>query len=539
MKKQVFIPIYLLIAVLIVAINSCSDTWDAHYSKVNAKKSTLNLYQYMQTQPDLSRFTEMLKIVGYDSILSKPQTYTVWAPVNSALQSVSMKDTASIAEIVKNHIGRFSNPTSNVDSKVVYMVSKKFITFKHVGGSFTFGGITLITGKDSSDIATSNGILHRINGYVPYVTNIWEYIGKTPGLDSLRAYLYSQNQFIFDMAASTEIGTNSQGLSIYDSVITFSNPVLDKIGRVYYEDSTFTALLPTNAAWTKAYDQIKSNYKTLGINGAAQQRLNTQFAIVNNLFFRNAVPDPSTIDSIISITGNVFKNPGYLFQPNKLTTNLSNGIAFITDSLRFKKEDSYQKSIKIEAENGSYGRKLANSTPAVFSSLGTAFSDSISQSKYLYVEPTGTSSSFLSSVTFPIPNTLSGKYNIYCVFVPATIAQVLTPKKSKVRFYLSYINSAGAKVDSALISNKNVVLATTPAPLPSVVTASTFDTKPLNMTKLFVTQITFPYCNLFVKGAATSTISVKLKVESAALITDLAKYDRNLRIDYVILEPAQ
>jgi len=537
MKKQVFIPIYLLIAFLIVAINSCSDTWDAHYSKVNAKKSTLNLYQYMQTQPDLSRFVEMLKIVGYDSILSKPQTYTVWAPVNRALQSVSMKDTASISEIVKNHIGRFSNPTSNIDSKVVYMVSKKFITFKHVGGSFTFGGITLITGKDSSDIATSNGILHRINGYVPYVTNIWEYIGKTPGLDSLRSYLYSQNQFIFDAAASTEIGTNSQGLSIYDSVITFSNPVLDKIGRVYYEDSTFTALLPTNAAWTKAYNQIKSSYNTMGVNGATQQRLNTQYAIVNNLFFRNIVPNPFSIDSLVSIAGNVFKSPGYLFQQST-QADLSNGVAFFTDSLRFKKEDSYQKSVKIEAENGSYGRKPANSSLAVFSSLGTAFNDSISQSKYLYVEPTSTSASFLSSVTFPIPNTLSGKYNIFCVFVPAKIS-VAAPKKSKVRFYLSYINGAGAKVDSALISNKNVILPTTPVPLPSVVTASVFDTKPLNMTKLFVTQITFPYCNLFVKGAATSTISVKLKVESAALITDLAKYDRNLRIDYVILEPAQ
>ena len=493
----------------------------------------------MQTQPDLSRFTEMLRIAGYDSILSKPQTYTVWAPVNSALQSISLKDTALIAEIVKNHIGRFSNPTSGIDNKVVYMVSKKFITFKNTGGSFTFGGMAMITDKDSSNIGVSNGILHRIRGYVPYVSNIWEYIDKTPGLDSLRAYLYSQNQFIFDMTASTEIGTNKQGLSIYDSVITFSNPVLDKIGHIYYEDSTFTALLPTNAAWTKAYNQIKSNYKTLGTNGAALQRKNTQYAIVSNLFFRNIFQDPSSVDSLVSITGSVFRKPGYLFNPNNQIVNLSNGIVFTTDSLRFRKEDSYQKSIKIEAENGSYGRKPANSSLAVFSSLGTAFNDSISQSKYLYVEPTGTSSSFLSSVTFPIQNTLSGKYNIYCVFVPATIAQVQTPKKSKVRFYLSYINSAGAKVDSALISNKNVILPTTPAPLPSVVTASTFDTKALNITKLFVTQITFPYCNLYEKGAPTSTISVKLKVESAALVTDLAKYDRNLRIDYVILEPAQ
>jgi Secreted and surface protein containing fasciclin-like repeats len=530
MKKRILKSIFSVITLLVVALTSCTDAWDSHYAQVNSRKSSLNLYQYMQSQPNLSRFTAMLKVVGYDSILSKPQTYTVWAPDNSALQSVNMNDTATITEIVKNHVNRFSTPTSNVDSKQVYMISKKFIELKRVGSNFTFGGIPLIA--DSSNVATANGILHCINGYVPYMTNIWEFIGKTPGLDSLKAYLYSQSLFKFDPIASVEIGTNANGLSVYDSVITFSNPVLDKIGRIYLEDSTYTALLPTNTAWTKLYNQIKSYYKTLPADGGtAKQRLNTQMAMVNSLIFKNSIADPFSIDSLISTTGNIFKKPGYLFA-GATKYALSNGLAYTTDSIRIKASDSYQQSIKVEAENSSYGRAAYNSSLVVFSSLGSVFNDSISSTKYLYVEPTSIVTQ--SSVWFPIPNTLSGKYNIYCVFVPNKIVQPTTPKRAKVRFYLSYINNLGAKVDSAMIANDHTF-----ATSQTIKSSTFFTTSSSAITKLFVTQITFPYCSLFGKGAATSSISVKLKVESATLIKESVTYDRNMRIDYVILEPVQ
>jgi hypothetical protein len=536
MKKRILKSIFGVITLMSVVFTSCTDVWDAHYAQINSQKSTLNLYQYMQSQPNLSRFTQMLKIVGYDSVLSKPQTYTVWAPVNSALQGVSLTDTVSIAEIVKNHVSRFSNPTSNVDSKQIYMISKKVIEFKRAGSGFTFGGIPLVS--DSSNVATDNGILHTISGYVPYVASIWEFIGKTPGLDSLKAYLYSQSLFKFDPIASVEIGTNANGLSVYDSVITFSNPVLDKIGRIYLEDSTYTALLPTNTAWTKSYNQIKSYYKTLPADGgAAKQRLNAQMAMVNSLIFRNSIADPFSIDSLISSTGNIFKKPGYLFTGSTKYT-LSNGLAYTTDSIRIKASDSYQKSIKVEAENSAYGRAAYNSSLVVYSSLGSAFKDSVSQAKYLYVEPTSTSDASPCSVWFPIPNTLSGKYNIYCVFVPPTIQQQNTAKKGKVRFYVSYINSStGAKVDSALVSNAHTLYPTPPSDNDKK--SVFFTTNATTMTKLFVTQINFPYCNLFTKGDATSKISVKLKVESAVLTAQSVTFYKNFRIDYVILEPAQ
>jgi hypothetical protein len=522
---------YIVVAVvlLVVSLASCNDVWESHYSKSIGTKSNLNLYEYMKTQPNLSIFAQMVKIAGYDTILNKPQTYTVWAPVNIALQNVNMSDTTSVKEIVTNHISRFSYPTSGIVSKIIYMIDKKFITFKKGDSGYTFGGKTLI--ETSSNIATSNGILHSIDGFVPYMTNIWEYIGTTPGLDSLRSYLYSQSIYQFDPKASVEIGTNDHGQSIYDSIITFTNPVLDKIGHLHIEDSIFTALLPNNTAWKNAYNQIKSSYKVLGANGAAIQRLNTQYAIVRNLIFRKLVTDPFAFDSLISTTGSTFKNPSRLFV-GATKTELSNGLVYTTDSIRFKASESYQQSIKVEAENSSYGRAFRYASLSVLSSKGSALSDSVSGSKYLVVYPTTVSNNTQNTVTFPIPNVLSGKYNIYCVIVPTSITAPKDTRVNKVKFFLNHLDATGKLAADSVVNLSNKLVT-------SVATAGIFVSNPAMMTRIFVTQYTFPFCNLFDENSTTGSIVNKLRVENAVKITETVKYDQVMRIDYIILEPVQ
>jgi len=528
MKKMKYKYIIITMLLAVVSLASCNEDWDKHYNDSEGIKSELNLYEYIQSQPDLSTFTQMLQIAGYDSILSQPQTYTVWAPVNSGLVDVVLTDTIAVTDIVKNHISRFSYPTSGIESKTVFMVDAKFLSFKRTASGFSFGGKTLI----QANTATFNGILHTVEGYVPYLSNIWEFIGKTPGLDSLKAYLYSQSTSIFDELASVEIGTNDQNQAIYDSVIIFSNPILNKIGQIQIEDSTFAAILPNNTAWTKVYDLIKSNYKTLPKDGgAAQQRLNTQWALVQNLVFKfkNITTEPTMFDSLISTTGSVFRPSAYLFDGATKNT-LSNGLAYVTDSLRFKAADSWQQAIKVEAENSAYGRSFLYSNLYVRSSLGSIYN--VSKDKYLLSEPTTVSKTTPNSITFPIPNTLSGKYKIYCVFIPSSIVSAENTKQNKVKFNLSYVNSLGDQVNNAPISLANLI--TTPGSI-----AGIFITDASVITKMYVTQIDFPYCNIYTKKSAVSDITVKLKVESAALITETVKYDRNLRIDYIILEPVQ
>jgi len=522
---------YILITLLlgIISFTSCNDVWFDHYNNNTAITSKLKMYDYIKTQPDLSTFNDMLKVSGYDTILNKTQTFTVWAPVNSGLTGIDLKDTFLVTNIVKNHISRFSYPTSGITSKPIFMINQKFLIFKKTDTGFSFGGKNLLQANTSA----LNGILHKVDGYVPYVSNIWEFIGRTPGLDSLRFYLYSQNTSVFDQAHSVEIGTNALNQAIYDSIIIFSNPILDKIGHLQLEDSTFAAILPSNKAWNKVYNQIKANYNTLPKDGGiAQQRLNTQYAIVKNLVFKfkDLVPEPISYDSLITTTGTVFKPSSFLFD-GATKHVLSNGFAYVTDSLMFNAINSWQSPIRVEAETSSYGRTFLYSNIYIRSSLGSTYN--VSQNKYLVCEPTTVSKTTQNSVTFPIPNTLSGNYKISCVFVPSSIIDESDLRQYKVRFSLSYVNSAGKQITDAAITSTNTINPSTG------VVGGTFSTEASAITKVFVTQISFPYCNIYTPKSTNSDITVKLKVENATLISETVNFDRIFRIDHIILEPVQ
>lgn len=530
MKKMNIIKWFVVVWIGVLSFSSCNDVWDEHYSNNSGDKSDLSLTAYIESQADLSIFAQMLKISGYDSILAKPQTYTVWAPVNSVLSQVDLTDTLAVKNLVINHITRFSHPTSNLNNKTIYMLDKKFISFGRANSGFTFGGKELI--QDKSNIAVANGILHVINGYVPYMENIWEYITKAQDMDSLRNFLLSESEYLFDVKASVEIGTNEYGQAVYDSVITFSNSILDKIGHLHIEDSVYSTLLPNNKAWTDAYNKVKSNYKTLPADGgAAKQRYYSQLALVKNLVFRKVVSQPESEDSLVSTTGNIFKTPGYLFT-GAMPVNLSNGMAYVTDSLRYKAAETWQQPIILEAENSSYGRKYDFANLFVRSSLGSAFDKQVSDDKYLLVEPTTVSNTTMSAVTFPIPNTLSGKYRIYCVMVPTNIIADAVPKANKLKFFFSYLTANGTAVVDAPVDATNKLLA--PGKVGGI-----FTSEADKISKMFVTQFEFPYCNILEAGDPSSKITIKLKVENAVKINETVKFSRIMRIDYIILEPVQ
>jgi len=518
MKKKNF-NLFIIVLLFVGSMTSCSDVWDSHYSTVFTEKSNLTLYKYISSDSTLSTFSEMLKISGYDSILNRNQTYTVWAPINSALTGVNLSDTSLVKEIVKNHIARFSNPTSDIITKTVFMLDDKYIYFARTGSSFTFGGENIV----KSNIATINGILHYIDNYVPYSPNIWEFIGKTAGLDSLKAYLYSQSKLQFDVVASgAPIGTDSlTKQQIYDSVFVFKNLILGKIGQLGAEDSTYTAILPTNAAWIEAYNRIKPYFNTMAKDGGVQkQRKNTQWAIVQDMVFRSRISNPASLDSVVSTTGNVFHTPGSYIFNGATKTELSNGNAFVTNLMTHTAGDSWQKTIRIEAEAENFGREKSNCDIYPRSSSGSGLS--ISQEKYIYVNNTTTNNFSRCYVKFSIPNTLSTKYNVYCVFVPTNIESATDLRPGKATFYVQYVDATGTlSKETKLTVTKNV-------------------TDPTKLTKMFVAQITFPYCNLIDPlSFKTTDISFKLTVENAAKKEESASFNRDMRIDCILLEPAQ
>ncbi len=513
-----YLGIAMLVTVLMsTTITSCREEWDAHYATLPADKSDLNLYDFIKSQSDLSTFTKMLETSGYDSILSKPQTFTVWAPSNDALSGLNTSDPLLAMEIVKNHITRFSYTTSGIARSTMLMLNSKLIPFEKLADGYYFNEKKII----KTDLAAANGILHVIGEYAPYKKNIWEYINTAKGLDSLKMYINSLTRREFDMDASYKDGV------FKDSIFKTTNPVLTRLASLDAEDSLYTALLPDNQAWTMAYNKIFPFFNTTSTDGGVrQQRTSTMWTLIKDLFFRNKIKVPSTLNPLESTSETKFYNPDYLFSGSQPVV-MSNGLSYVISSWQIPDTVSWFKPIRIEAEN-SFGRTVSNLGTSVNSGLGTGMT--VSNNYYLVLRDAALSQLSRLYVTYSIPGTLSARYNIYCTFVPKSILDPNDKKPYQVKFYLTYTNSSGQQVANAAIGAANNVLKPSDP-------AAVFTTDPTKIHKMLVVKdFTFPYSNaVFSANTATELIKqikVSLRIESVN-----TKEKDDILIDCIILEP--
>jgi Secreted and surface protein containing fasciclin-like repeats len=521
-----------LIVTLIVALSavSCSDVWDEHYNSEPLNKSNLNLYQYISADTTLTKFTRMLQITHYDSLLSQSQSYTVWAPTNASLAGVDLKDSVAVSNIVGNHVTRFSYSTSILESmnKILRMFDKKLLPFEKTATGYTFAGKLII----KPDLATKNGIVHILGEYAPYTYNFWEYINKTPGLDSLRTYLNSMTMKTYDPAASFQDGV------FVDSVFKSANIILDKVAALNTEDSIYTAILPTNAAWNDAYARIAPYYKFLASDGGAQtQMAYTKLSLIQDLFFRTKLSLPFSGVSLKSTIGHNFSNPANLFGLST-TSELSNGRACVSNQLDLRPTESWFDTLRVEAEAASFKTlQKFNYDQYIYSGIGSNLS--ISGGRYLYLKDLSVNGLNPPYATFDIPNTLSAKYNIYCVFVPGSLVTAGDNRPNKVSFYLTYIDATGKQLlNTAIDANNLLTTKTSTVQNKFPAGAGVFTSKPAVVDKMLVAKnVVFPFCNILTTTTSKSTISLAVVNAAGFTTSEKATFNRNLIIDCIILEP--
>ncbi len=494
--------------ITLLLATACTKEWDDHYDTGSYNLPDKTVTELIKAQPDLSTFSKMLEISGYDKILNESQSYTVWVPKNEALTGLDLNNTELVKKTIQNHIARSRITTSGIDNTYIRMINSKYVNFSKEQSGYSFGGNSITLANQPA----KNGLIHIINGYTPYVNNLWEYLGATNGLDSVREYIYGQSKKVFDPVNSVEIGADANGQAIYDSAFVIWNPVLERLGAIDNEDSTYTAIMPDNIAWGEAYSRIKDYYNFPNDAGStARQRDLTRFTIIQDMLYRGRIAEPEKPDSVTSTYDNVFHNPEELFKGLDYEA-LSNGLAYVTHKMPFADTASFFKKIRVEAEQ-SFGRTNTGSNIFNRSSYGTAFT--ASGNYYILVDPTSTE----PAVEFSIPNTLSAKYNIYCVFVPEKIVDAVNPKPTKAKFQLTYIRRANGSTFIKRVT-----------PVDNV-------TNPEGITKMFVDQFDFEFAN--VVDEKYNRVAVKLEVSSAVSAQEeqTGKYTRTMRIDCIILEP--
>ncbi|RYY28884.1 MAG: hypothetical protein EOP41_02890 [Sphingobacteriaceae bacterium] len=152
-RKYFFLSLFFLIC----TITSCKK-WEDHDAITDAQLSK-NLLDQISQNPSLSTFNGYLVKSGYDKIISSSKTYTVWAPDNTAMQSVDqaiLNDTTRLKLFVGNHIANQSYATTEPQGSMrIKILNGKNATFTRTN----FEEANIIQANQY----VGNGILHYLN----------------------------------------------------------------------------------------------------------------------------------------------------------------------------------------------------------------------------------------------------------------------------------------------------------------------------------------------------------------------------------------
>jgi len=516
-KIKVLMRIQIILFTSILFIACSDDIWIKHYNAQPQLVSNSNLWTTIESTPELSSFAKILKAHGYDKTLSRSQAYTVFAPNNLSLANLDTTHMDVDKELIQNHIALSLQAASGYKDIPVGVLNGKRIKLSSKDSTnYSFGDAAFAV--PSKSIVSTNGIVHVLGGYESFFPNTFEYLKKGTDLDSIGKYFYSFDQKIFDQYSSVPGGIVNGKQTYLDSVFIHYNLLLSWYGNINSEDSSYTMLAPTNAAWNSAYNRIKPyfmSYISNKFRADSLVRANTTNALIQDLIFSNTIQH-HPVDSMVSTLGHPFYKPEYLFAgAQKVTT--SNGFAYVTKELKIDALDSWHRPIKVEAE-WPIGR-TTSLLGIPFVERAPAGVNSISNGIYLRLSPT--SSTANPNVTIEIPGTLASYYDIYCVFISPKLLNPNAIKvlPCKVNFSLTYITNKGKLNNPVDVfpSSTGTILTRTDAVMDTVLVAQNFKFQSSNY------------------GEKTNTVTLKISSKVGSSETSL--YSRELLIDCLFLKP--
>ncbi len=548
---------------------ACTEEWDDHYDKQPnnlGETSTLTLWENIQNQAELANFAKLCEKAGYDSILGKTssgsmQSYTVWAPVlsDAEFERYNQMETAQMErELLQNHIARTKYIASGNVSKNILLLNKKTADFETVSEQFTFGGIEI----QKDNVSSLNGMLYQLSGVYQFLPNLWEKMDSDDNFSELSTYLHSFDDYVIDVENSV-VGNKVNGQQTYfDSVMINNNEKFREMGYFEREDSSYTMVLYTNKAWQEAielmtpyFDYERAKGVAEGVRDSLRDANIKQFIVRNTVYNNNLQPMPEVDitekDSIISTSAYYYDNSGresYYMKPEQyagyfsgaIREKVSNGEVFIKDEFTIKPEDGWFQPIVIEAESPqgrvvNQNSMMPNTYSVTSLTKNPKVSGSISDNRYMEMGVNGNTAPQLS---FWLPNVLKGSYRVKVVLVPANIRiqdSLVVARPTQMRFELK----SGIPTDGSSTSQettiKNVNLRGNVNLEESEYDYTKVDTVTIQWGRNEEDQIiAFDHCVYGLNSENSSRYS--LSVRNMASASNPA-YERNLRIDCIILEP--
>ena len=518
------------------ALAACTD-WDDHYEPSVDSGVGGTLWEQLTADPQLSDFCEVLEKteifrmhkkrgVSYADLLRGGQAFTVMAPVNGTFNKDSLLNLVQTAPgdsmvekaFVFNHLSRMTTSLKAVPQSLRMMNGKSLELTET-----TVQGIPVIKGNQHA----KNGVIHVMSSALPYGYNLYEALCDDHEVALAGACLRQYEWDDFDADASVISGYN-EGVPVYeDSVVYERNRMLESIGLLNAEDSTYWVVAPTAAGWERAWNNITQYfvYDESYLKRDSLQRYYTTRAIFDDAVF-NMTDQMTTTDSLVSVpyrnwrknyvagkpVYHVFQNP---FEPGGILNGArklqcSNGVLYKTDEWPFDPVKTYFKELWTEAE--ATWLIIPPEKSCRYTGIRLV-ADSISENAFLQIVPSSGTANW--ELTFRIDNVLSGAYDVCVILLPQTVVNEsarLRPCKFKAD-----INFVDLDGKSKTFNCDNKVFQSNPEKVDTVVLAEAFH---------------FPASNY---GQSSNKINLTLKCNIGPLET--SKYSREMLLDCIYLRP--
>ncbi len=247
---------------LSVCLAACKDEWDNHYSQEQGEAtsvSELTLYDYLKSQPDYSRFMELMDETGVGKELEKNQVLTAWVVSNEHMPAdYSAYSAEEKVRLAKQHINYMALYSPKLQAgKTIKSTAGKNLSFTQQGDGLALDGKSIVKPNQ----LCANGVVHEIEALMIPRDNIYEKIVKAGDEYSIfRDTILSHSDTVFDEKSSFPLGVDEYGNTIYDSVFVIENPYFDK-GDFRNENGEYTLFIPSNAQIKAAMDDIVGLYE--------------------------------------------------------------------------------------------------------------------------------------------------------------------------------------------------------------------------------------------------------------------------------------
>lgn len=508
---------------------SCSD-WDGHYEDpASLAYSEPTLWQMMQRRSDISDFCEVLsktKIykhhkktdVSYADLLNGNQTFTVLAPVNGSFNKDSLLnllatnsgDSMVERSFVGNHLS-YSLASSVATPTDFYLLNTKRVTIEN--------NQAMNIPIKESNVKAKGGIMHVIQNTMPYRHNLYEVMLHDSRFSSIGAQLSSYQHDEFNPTQSVE-GGMVDGEQIYvDSVFDERNLLLEYVGELADEDSSYIFVVPEAQEWQRVWQEAMDHfhYDSTVEDGDSLQRFWANNALLSDAIFSRTIQS-STKDSLVTyqydrrypqyhVFHRPFEEGGILYGAK--AEEYSNGTLYTTPKWPFTPFSTYFRELKFEGERTGL---IINDNLCTYTTRIHA-ADSVSENEYLVITPTGSNSNW--SMTFKMENTLAGVYDVCAVILPPSVYDPTV--QGKPCMFVAEINYVDENGEPQTFDCNKIKFTNDPTRVDTVVLAENF---------------VFPVCNY-----GETNIKFSVKLQCSILAREARNYFREMFLDCIYLRP--